>query len=171
LGADEEASHKAATAAIDAAASADAMIIDLRWCDGGSPDLAMLLASRFVPEDRIVARFDALGPGGVAEAGEITVSPLPIGTYTGRVVVLIGPETVGACELLALALETIDDGTLVGAATAGAPGPRMVRQLPNGWAMAVTNLVERSGAGARITPDVLSTDPVATALELVGQRD
>lgn len=146
-------------------------IIDLRASTGGVIADALVIASRFVPSARPVGSMLARSGTGVVPAGDLTVTPIPTGAFAGPVAVLIGPETRGLAELLAALLSSVDTVTLVGAPTAGDPGPPLIRSLPNGWSFAVPNLVVLGPDGSplgSVEPDVPSTDPLADALRLLG---
>ena len=169
---DPEKSQRLAADAVDHALTKESFILDLRGSHGGSIDHAMLIASRFVPTDRVVANLSARHPGGFAPIGEVTVRPLPTGTYAGRVTVLVGPGTIGVAELLVAAIGNLDGVTVIGQPTAGSTGPGMVRFLPNGWSVGFPNLKVTTGDGTEmaggITPHLISTDPLSTALEILG---
>lgn len=151
------------------------LIVDLRVNDGGVEGLGMLVASRFVREETLVASRSARleGSDQYVEAGSIVVRPAPTGTFAGSVVVLVGPGTSGAAELLVLALRSIPGVLLVGEATAGSPSPILARALPTEWALGVPNqrTVDSSGAsydGTGIPPDeVVGT----TSADLDAGRD
>ncbi len=171
---DSDGSARAAADAIDSAvASADALVLDLRGSDGGSTDHAMLVASRIVSAERVVAVLSAYGPGGLVAAGDVMVRPLPTGTFEGEVAVLVGPGTVGVAELLAEALRDVDGVTIVGERTAGSPGPGMVRFLPNGWTVGLANLRVTTPTGEDLSegvaPDLRTGDPVSKALEILSE--
>ncbi len=169
---DFEGSQRAAADAIDSAVtSADSLVLDLRGSDGGSIDHAMLVASRIIPTEGVVAVLSAFGPDGLVSAGEVIVRPLPTRTFEGEVAVLVGPGTVGVAELLVVALSGVEGVTIVGEPTAGSPGPGMVRILPNGWAVGLANILVTTPTGEEllegIVPDVLTDDPLEIALEIL----
>jgi hypothetical protein len=170
---DPEESQRLVADAVDVAlAGVDRLILDLRGSDGGSIDHAMLIASRFVPTSRVVAHLSARSPAGLVAAGEVSVQPLPTGTYSGQVAILVGPGTIGAAELLVAAIADLDGVTVVGQPTAGSAGPGMVRFLPNGWSIGFPNLQVAVGDGTEmlggITPGLISADPLAAALQMLG---
>lgn len=142
-------------------AGARGVVIDLRTTTAGAETEALLVATRFVPTTSVVAVKEARRPDGSwAPAGELVVRPLPGGTFSGPVVVLIGPATAGPAEALVLALRDLPFVTLVGEPTAGSPGRPLARLLPNGWTLGVPNLdvITADGirwAGRPIVPDVL----------------
>ncbi|MCJ7726600.1 MAG: S41 family peptidase [Acidimicrobiia bacterium] len=145
---------------------AGALIIDLRVNRGGRESLAMLTASRFVSEDTPVATrlVRAGGTSSYVDGGDVVVRPLPSGPYPARIAVLVGPGTSGAGELLALALREVPGAVLVGAPTSGSLSPLLVRTLPNGWTLGLSNqqVIDSDGVlweGAGIPPDVEVTEP------------
>ena len=134
------------------AGAGDVLILDLRMASGGLDRVARLIASRFVPTMRSIGVRLVAVAGGMVPAGEVSVSPLPTGTYRGRLVVLTGPGTSGAGEILAAALLTIPGTIVAGEPTAGRPGQPLVRMLPTGWSVGVPHLSFRTAAGDLIGP-------------------
>jgi hypothetical protein len=172
FGEDEENSAREISSIIDRAVASDTVILDLRAADGGSVTDAMIIASRFVTDERVVASFEATGPFGTENAGVTGVRPLQVGTFEGTVYVLIGPGTAGAAELLAQAMSQVPGSVLVGTNTAGAAAPRMVRQLPNGWVIGLANLAVASADGSDLSggvvPLIESDTPIAEVSVLLG---
>jgi len=169
---DSDDSERAAAEAIDSSVAAgESLVLDLRASDGGSIDHAMLVASRIVPEQRVVATLSARGPDRFSNAGDVMVRPLPSGTFEGRIAVLVGSGTVGVAELLVAALEGVDGVTIIGQPTAGSPGPGMVRFLPNGWSVGFPNLTATLADGTDLAegviPNLLTADALAEALEIL----
>ena len=121
-------------------AGAEGLVIDLRGASGGLEDAALLVATRFVATEQVVATLLARDGEVLVPSGELSVTPLANGVFAGPVVVLIGPSTSGAGELLALVLAELPRVTLVGEPTAGSPRDPLVRSLPNGWSIGVPNL-------------------------------
>lgn len=137
-------------------------ILDLRAAGGGFEALALLVATRFVPSGTVVAtrRARVERTQMRTDAGDVVVRPLPTGVYGGPVVVLIGPGTSGGAELLAQALGDLENVTLVGLSTAGAPGQSLVRVLPHRWTLGIPHqdflLPDGSILGVNgVTPDVV----------------
>jgi carboxyl-terminal processing protease len=124
------------------AGAAGGLVLDLRVNGGGFQSQALAVASRFVPDERVVAAFEARvgGTDRFVDAGSARVVPMPTGTFDGPVVVLTGPGTAGSAELLVLALRDLPSVTVVGEPTAGSLSPVMARSLPNGWTVAVPNI-------------------------------
>ncbi len=156
FGADDAGSQIALADALDGVlAGSSSVIVDLRAASSGRAVEAMEIATRFVPATALIATQTM---GGVP-AGEVTVEPVVGGPYDGRVIVLIGPGTAGAAEMLVLALRGLPGAVLVGEPTAGSPTPPLARTLPNGWSLGVPalDLVTPDGTawmGRPIVPDV-----------------
>lgn len=157
---DPDESERNLAAALDRALAAmdgvSAVIVDLRSLRDGTDSAALLVASRFVPRETTIGmRAVRVGDRGeFSEPRPIAVRPMPTGTFPGRVVVLVGPGTVGPGELLALALESVPGVILLGQPTAGSPSPILVRSLPNGWSLGL--------------PHQRVWDPAGRLLELTG---
>jgi len=144
------------------------LILDLRASGGGIEALALLVATRFVPVETIVAKRRAriVGSGERTDAGDVVVRPLPTGVHRGPVVVLIGPGTSGGGELLAQALGSLGNVTLIGEPTAGVPGQPLVRVLPHRWTVGIPHqdflLPDGTILGADgVMPDVVVETSVA----------
>lgn len=136
------------------------LILDLRTLRDGTESAALLVASRFIPHTTEVGssavRLDRAGRYG--DPVPLTVNPLPGGVYRGALFVLVGADTAGPGELLALSLESVPGATLVGAATAGSPSPILVRALPNGWSLGLPYLSVRDPEGRLIEPTGIEPD-------------
>jgi hypothetical protein len=169
--ADPDESERITGRIVDEAARFGAVIIDLRASSGGSLTEALLIATRFVPDERIVASMQARAGDRMVPAGELRVTPVPTGTFAGDVFVLVGPETRGPGELLAHVLGELDRVTILGSPTAGDPGPPLIRYLPNVWSISVPNLEVTGPDGVvlgSVEPDVLTDDPLDEALRRAG---
>ena len=104
-------------------------------------------------------------------AGDLSITPIPTGTYDGPVYVLVGPETRGPGELLAHVLARLDGVTVLGSTTAGDPGPALIRYLPNVWSVSIPNLRITGPDGevlGAVVPDIETDAPLAEALRLAG---
>ena len=170
-GADDQ---RALAAALDGAlAGADAAVIDLRAASGGVEEAALQVATRFVPTERVVATLLARQGDGVVAAGGLSVTPRATGTFAGLVVVLVGPATSGAGELLARVLAELPGVTVVGEPSSGSPREPLVRALPNGWSVGIPNLqvIGPDGSewvGTPLIPDVIAATTIA---DLTAGRD
>ncbi|MFN2634435.1 MAG: S41 family peptidase [Thermoanaerobaculia bacterium] len=114
------ASRDTAAAAMAFLAASDAVLVDLRQCPGGAPDIVSFLASYFFgPERRaLFSRYDRPMD---QKTTEYTVEDLP-----GRRMpdtdlwILVGPNTASAGESFAYLLQQFGRATVVGERTAGA---------------------------------------------------
>lgn len=160
LAAPDEQSQRALAAAMDLVlGDADGVVVDLRGASGGLEEAALLVATRFVPTERVVARRLVRSGTAIVEAGDLSVTPRPTGTFAGSVVVLVGPSTSGAAEFLAWILADLPGVTVVGSPTAGSARDPLVRALPNGWSLGVPNADVvgpdgRSRVGVPLIPDI-----------------
>lgn len=167
LAAPDEESQRALAAALDSVlGDTDGVVVDLRGASGGLEAAALLVATRFVPTERVVASRLARAGAVMVEAGELWVTPRPTGTFEGSVVVLVGPSTSGAAELLAWILADLPGVIVIGEPTAGSARDPLVRALPNGWSLGVPNadVVGPDGItrlGIPLVPDIA----VATTLD------
>lgn len=174
LAAPDEDDQRALAAALDSVLDgADGVVIDLRGASGGLEEAALLVATRFVPTERAVARRLIRAGDRLVEAGELRVTPRLTGTFAGAVVVLVGPSTTGAGELLAWILADLPGITVVGEPTAGSARDPLVRALPNGWSLGVPNadvvgLDSGSRVGVPLVPDIAAP---TTLDDLAANRD
>lgn len=156
-----EESERAAAAALDRVLrGAEGVVVDLRASSSGTMRTGLLLATRFMPGETVVAGQRARDG---SDAGPLIVRPLPSGTFDRPVVLLVGGDTAGAAEVVVLALRHLPFVTVLGEATAGSPAQPLVRSLPNGWSLSlpILDVVTPDGvswAGQPIVPDVSIAD-------------
>ncbi|HUQ80933.1 MAG TPA: S41 family peptidase [Gemmatimonadaceae bacterium] len=102
----------------------DAIIIDLRKNNGGSPALANLIASHFVGPDTIptvTSRVRGLEPGSMRTVTQYTLATVPGPRRTDvPLYVLTSRGTASAGEWFSFTLQNLKRATLVGDRTAGA---------------------------------------------------
>lgn len=152
---------------------AHSMIIDVRQNRGGSDLVGRTVASYFA--DRTVTnRWRARTRHGYAEwFGEET---RPANRrFEGNVFVLVSDNTVSAGESFAILMDQYVNVTLVGTTTRGALSAFIVKQLPNGWSLAISNYQDLSPRGERlegrgVAPDIVSESYHSTRL-LAGYRE
>jgi hypothetical protein len=105
-----------------------AVILDLRGVDFGSDfEAAAEMARRFAPKGQLLFRLDR--PGAKQER-LFTANQDPV--FNGKVVVLTGPGTAGAAEVLAGVLRNVSDAILLGQTTAGKPVEYQILPLGGG---------------------------------------
>lgn len=137
---------------------APGLVLDLRVAAGGVEGLALLAATRFVPAELALSErlVRVEGTDRFVDGGASIVRPDPTGIYEAPVVVLIGPGTFGAAEMLVTALSGVPSVTLLGEATAGTPSQPLIRVLPNTWAFGVPHqrvLVDGDPFQGAVEPD------------------
>jgi len=113
-----------AVAALRYLETTDAIIIDVRRNNGGSPALANLIVSHFVGPDTIAtvtSRVRGLEPGSIRTATQYTLASVPGPRRTDvPLYVLTSRGTVSAGEWFSFTLQNLKRATLVGERTAGA---------------------------------------------------
>lgn len=139
--AEEAALAEALSSSLARFTDAGGLVLDLRVDRGGRESLAMLVASRFVPGETTVASRSVRvgGTDRYVDVGDLIVRPLPAGPFPAPLAVLTGPGTVGAAEVLVLALREVPGTVIVGSPTAGSLSPLLVRALPNGWTLGLSH--------------------------------
>jgi hypothetical protein len=178
-----EKESKALEAALDdvfrAAERMKGLVIDVRLNVGGADPFGLAIASRLTEAKYLayskvtrnnlsgVPRFTAPQPAWV------NVSARP--RYRGKVVLLIGPDTISGGESFAMALMGREPRViLIGDNTQGVFSDVVGRKLPNGWTFGVPNELYktktgRSYDGQGVPPDIRV--PVFPKEDLEGSRD
>ena len=165
------------------------LIIDLRVNLGGDDSLGLAVASRLTQHSYPAYRTEKRMPGDKWETSEtLAVGAAAAQRFTGPVAELIGPLTMSAGEIFALALMgRTPRVTTVGEDTQGLLGGVLGRHLPNGWVFGLPNsrIVApdgRSFEGKGLSPEIhipgYSGDhslrsgdpPLAMALEVVRRQ-
>lgn len=119
-----------------------AMIIDMRFNSGGADGVSLALASRFNPvTQRIIGKFTRT----IAGDGEIhwleLPTPLNSPAYTRPVTILISGTTVSAGEVFLMMMKAQPQVTFMGETSSGALSDALVKTLPNGWQISLSNEV------------------------------
>jgi carboxyl-terminal processing protease len=149
---------------------AEGIVLDLRHNPGGLLEEAVLCASLFLPEGKVVVSTDSRTQGeSVHKTGGGRITSLPL-------VVLIDGGTASAAEILAAALADNGDAEVVGTRSFGKGVFQEEQELSNGGALKLTvgeyftpkgvNLAESHG----IHPDVKARDNPRTAPDEAEQR-
>ena len=120
------------------------LVIDLRLNKGGDDALGLEIASRLANGRYLAyakaARLDPQDPRLFTVPQQVWVVPSTRSGFRGRVVLLIGPDTVSAGETFTMALMGRDPHvTLVGLNTQGVFSDVLSRRLPNGWRFRLPN--------------------------------
>lgn len=171
--ADPEYAHETVAAAMRFVRNTDALIIDLRYNNGGVLEMAQLLASYlFSPaKDQLLFQYYYNGDGGRVERGQWVLPSVPGERMTGvPVVVLTGSTSFSSAEWFSFVLQKLGRATLVGQRTAGGAHPvdrrpvddRFFVQVPFGEIRDPVDGTDFEGVG--VSPDV--EVPVYRALDV-----
>ncbi|MEL6761682.1 MAG: S41 family peptidase [Myxococcota bacterium] len=143
-------------------ADAEQIVVDVRFNQGGMDTLGYAIAGWFTQERTLVSRKRAVFDGGWTDSEDIYVVPRGE-PFLGPVALLIGKNSISAAETFAIAMNELPNVTSVGSRTYGALSDSLVRTLPNGWLVSLSNEVYESPAGeayerAGVPPDVVTLD-------------
>jgi len=136
----------AMVAAMRLIAQADALILDLRECRGGAPDMVMLVCTYLLGEEPVHVEDFAPRDGDVRQYWTMPYVPGPRFGPDKPLYVLTGPATFSGGESLSYALQHLGRATIVGERTGGGAHPR---------------------EGFRVHPHLQATIPVARGISHV----
>jgi peptidase S41-like protein/tricorn protease-like protein len=155
------------------------LIIDVRINPGGADPFCLAVASRLTGAKYLayskVTRNNLSGPLRFTAPQSVWVDVSTRPGYRGKIVLLIGPESISGGETFAMALMgRKPQVTSVGENTQGVFSDIFARRLPNGWTFGLPNelfLTEtgKSFDGAGVAPDIRA--PVFPKVDLEGGRD
>jgi CubicO group peptidase (beta-lactamase class C family) len=115
-------------------ATSKALVLDLRFNQGGHDAIALQLVSHLNNQAKTVG-YKGLSSGSL-QAVTLAASNNP---YLQPVIVLTGGMTTSAAEIMTLALKALPQVTVIGEATQGALSDTMQRTMPNGWQLGFGN--------------------------------
>nr|WP_277991255.1 S41 family peptidase [Corallococcus macrosporus] len=124
--------------ALTAFAGAEALILDVSNNRGGHDAVARAIAERFTDQPRRAYTKWATGAKDVPPQ-VFTLQPTRRPSFHGPVYVVTSDVTVSAGEVLVLALRALPNVVQVGTATRGAFSDMLVKPLPNGWTVHLSN--------------------------------
>ena len=139
LDAELRALNAALDEALPAFQGAKAVIVDVSNNRGGYDAVARALAARFAAERRLA--YTKWPHGADVEPQAFHVEPATGSRYTGPVFLLTSDVTVSAGEVFTLAMRALPNVTHVGTRTRGALSDALVKPLPNGWTLSLSNEV------------------------------
>ena len=117
-------------AAVNAVASSDAIVLDLRRNHGGDPHAVARLVSHFVEPKTHLNDFLGRGDGAAARIESSTYSEaVPGPRVAAPLYVLTSGETFSGGEECAYDLQALERGTLIGAVTGGGANPGGVERI------------------------------------------
>ena len=138
-------------------AGTDAMIIDLRFNQGGFDNIALKIASYFAREDKIIATKAIENNTYTQQPHSLSINAKSTG-YHKPIYVITGNTTGSGAEVLTLALKSLEQSTIVGESTNGSVSDALYHQLPNGWQLTLSNEVYRDMSGNIIEGQGVSPD-------------
>lgn len=119
---------------------AEAVIIDLSINHGGHDGVSRQIARRFAAEQTLgYSKYAGDAAGAVAQ--DVLIRPNDAPSFHGPVYLLTSNHTVSAGEILVMSLRALPNVTHVGEATRGALSDILLKTLPNGWSLGMSNEV------------------------------
>ena len=145
------------------------VIVDLRINGGGFDRAGLAIASRFADRCRLAFSKQARNGADYTPVQPIHVEPCRE-RFTGPVVVMTSPLCVSAGEVLALAMRALPQVIVMGQNTAGMLSDNLLKPLPNGWEVSLSNEIYTACdgqvfEGLGVVPDV--SEPVMDAAQFV----
>jgi carboxyl-terminal processing protease len=144
--------------AVKALSPAKAVILDISMNDGGEDAISSRIVGRFA-EAAVTGYFKKPGDDPTSELQSIAVVPSTGARYTGPVYLLTSRVTGSAAEIFTLAMRALPNVTHVGGRTRGILSDMLIKSLPNGWTVSLSNELyldhrKRSFEWTGIPPDV-----------------
>ena len=118
-----------------------ALIIDVRFNDGGDDAISLAIASYFADQKRLAVAKYARSYQGNTDAIEVYFEPANEITYTNPIVVIGSPNTASAAEIFLMTMSALPYVTLVGENSNGIHSDILSKSLPNGWEIGLSNEV------------------------------
>ncbi len=154
--------HRAAQAAMDSLAGADALIVDLRANGGGEPEMIAFLTSYLFPTRTHLN--DMVDREGKTVEEWWTLADLPAGAARLKdnipVYVLIGPASFSGAEEFAYNLQALKRATIVGQTSGGGAHPITIERVAPTLAVfvpyrrACNPITKTNWEGTGVKPDV-----------------
>lgn len=135
------------------------LIIDLRLNGGGHDSIALEFARRFVNERQVALSKTARSRDYESTPVQAWLEPQADGAYLQPVTLIVGPNTASAAEIFTIPMRRLSHVGVIGENTAGILSDILVKPLPNGWNVGLSNEVylDADGVsfeGVGITPDI-----------------
>ena len=161
--------------ALDNAAGARALIIDLRGNGGGLLEMYRWFVGRFLPEERVPMRTTAREPGRPAAQAVAELVVVPHRRALAQpLAILVDGRTASSAELTAVTLAEQREALLVGEPTCGcAVAVRVEYVLPDGGGLRIaeTGFVSARGARMQDAPTAPAVRVAPTLADLRSGRD
>lgn len=151
---------------MDSHKNKDAIIVDVRFNEGGFDKVSEVIASYFTDEERVYGSKEVSSQSAEKESITLTITPSSNHNYTKPVYLIIGGDTSSAGEVFALAMKSFPNVTAIGEPTWGAVSDVLDHKLPNGWTLGLSNETYLNTDGEQlegigVTPDI-AMNPYAT---------
>lgn len=124
-----------------------AMVVDVRRNGGGYDGVALRIAGYLIDRKRLAFTKAPSKVEGYAGVQAIPIEPRADRRYAGRIFLLTSGLTASAAEIFVLALLQHPRLTRIGEPTHGELSDVMVRHLPNGWSVSLSNELYRASDG------------------------
>ncbi|NTS78067.1 serine hydrolase [Catenovulum sp. SM1970] len=135
-----------------------AIIVDVRFNDGGFDSLSLAIAGYFTNQDKVVGSkyYDNSQGQGTPEVIEIKSQP---NAYSKPIYLVAGQETYSAGEVFTLAMSALEHVNYLGEPTQGIFSDIQDVIMPNGWEIGLSNEVYLGAQGEKleaigVIPDV-----------------
>jgi len=149
-----------AVAAMNFLAATNALILDLRKCRGGDPDMVALIVSYLFGEERVQLSSLYWREGNVTQE-YWTLPYVPGKRYGGKpIYVLTSKDTFSGAEALAYDLKTHQRATLIGEVTSGGAQPGSPYRLHSHYDVfipigrSINPVTGTNWEGSGVTPDI-----------------
>ena len=143
-----------------ALSASDALIVDLRLNEGGFDKVSQKIASYFNTQSKTFATKQTDNRLFTSEQTPLRLDAAE-NPYTKPVYVITGQSNVSAGEVLALALSSLPQVTIVGQPTHGSLSDALDFTLPNGWQGTLSHQIYRNANG-----DIVEQQGVIPALKV-----
>lgn len=132
---ENQALHEAMTTIMQTLKQADirALVLDIRFNNGGSDALAGTIASYFMARAHDYAQKSYWYQGNFSEEQCLSVQPQGRVHFDKAVFLLTSGYSASAAEIFTLIMRALPQVTVIGEATAGEFSDIFSRKLPNGW--------------------------------------
>ncbi|MBZ2163298.1 S41 family peptidase [Alteromonas stellipolaris] len=115
------------------------VIIDLRDSSGGSDLVALQIMSYLIDKPLRIGTKSFKVRTGMSKKKDILVSPANVKPFVGKIVVITSHLTPSAAELFLIALKARSNVTFIGENSYGAISDALIKALPNGWGITLSN--------------------------------
>jgi carboxyl-terminal processing protease len=115
------------------------VIIDLRWNGGGADLIAERFLSYFINEKLHAGSKSAKLSQGFSQPKNILIEPSNNENYLGPIVVLTSKVTASAAESFTLYSHARGNVTFIGENSNGSYSDMLMKALPNGWVLSLSN--------------------------------